>query len=120
MKVIIAGSRWIHDINLVDSAIKASEFPIKAIVSGTARGIDTCAIEWAKQNGFTEDQIHKFPAYWRKYGQHAAGFIRNRKMSRFADALIAIWDGNSRGTAHMIQCMRELDKPVYILFVEKG
>ncbi len=120
MKVIIAGSRWIDDINLVDTAVKASEFNITAVVSGTARGIDTCAISWAKHNGFTPEQIHKFPAYWQQYGQHAAGFIRNRRMARFADALIAIWDGKSRGTAHMIQCMREYDKPIHIFFVEKA
>ena len=31
-----------------------------------------------------------------------AGPLRNEKMARVADALIAFWDGKSRGTKNMI------------------
>jgi hypothetical protein len=43
-----------------------------------------------------------FPADWDTFGK-GAGFIRNTKMAEYSDALIAIWDGTSRGTAHMIR-----------------
>lgn len=32
----------------------------------------------------------------------SAGFKRNSEMARYADGLIAIWDGRSNGTKHMI------------------
>lgn len=46
-----------------------------------------------------------FPAHWRRWGA-AAGPIRNRLMAERADALIAVWDGESRGTASMV-CLAE-------------
>lgn len=37
-------------------------------------------------------------------------------MAEYADGLLALWDGESKGTLHMIDCMRRLGKPyeVYI------
>jgi hypothetical protein len=42
-----------------------------------------------------------FPAKWDKYGK-AAGPLRNREMAAYADALILVWDGKSRGSANML------------------
>ena len=44
-----------------------------------------------------------------------AGKIRNRQMAQAGDILVAFWDGVSNGTAHMIQCMRTLGKPVVVV-----
>ena len=52
------------------------------------------------------------------YGK-SAGFIRNADMGAYADAAIIFWDGESKGTKHMIQTMKKLDKPYYI-FNYKG
>ena len=49
---------------------------------------------------------------WNRYGRKA-GILRNRKMAKYADALIAVWDGLSRGTANMIAEMEALGKPVF-------
>ena len=49
-----------------------------------------------------------FPADWDKYGK-AAGYKRNEEMARNADALIAFWDGKSRGTKHMIDLAKKYD-----------
>jgi len=38
---------------------------------------------------------------WRENGRRA-GYLRNVRMSECADALIALWDGWSPGTKHMI------------------
>lgn len=99
MKVIIAGSRDIEDYELVESAIMESGFDIDEVVSGMARGVDLIGRQWAKNNHIP---CVEMPADWEKFGK-GAGQERNRRMARYADALIAVWDGSSRGTHHMIR-----------------
>jgi hypothetical protein len=36
-------------------------------------------------------------------------------MAQAGDMLIAFWDGRSAGTAHMVQCMQQLGKPVVVI-----
>lgn len=98
MKVIIAGGRDITDYNLVLTAINESDFEITEVVSGMASGVDQLAIQYANENNLP---IQQFWAEWNFYGK-SAGPIRNRQMADYADALIAIWDGKSRGTKNMI------------------
>jgi formate-dependent nitrite reductase cytochrome c552 subunit len=40
---------------------------------------------------------------------------RNHQMAEAGDVLVACWDGQSPGTAHMIQCMEQLGKPVIVV-----
>lgn len=40
MKTIIAGSRDIHDADLLEQTIKQSGFEITVVVSGCAKGVD--------------------------------------------------------------------------------
>lgn len=114
MKVIIAGSRGITDGRLIERAIIESGFDITEIVSGTARGVDQLGETWAIMAGRT---IKRFPANWDKYGK-SAGYKRNQQMAEYADALIAIWDGQSRGTKHMIDIMKEqAGKPTHVAII---
>lgn len=83
---------------------------IDKVVSGCAAGPDSDAIEWAEQNGVPVD---KHPALWDEYGK-AAGFIRNAEMAAIGDVLLAFWDGKSKGTKHMIDCMKRKNKEVWI------
>lgn len=99
MKVIIAGGRDIHDYNLVLQAIEESGFVPTEIVSGMAPGVDTLAVQYAKEK---ELPLQQFWAEWGFYGR-SAGPIRNRQMANYGEALIAIWDGKSRGTKNMIE-----------------
>jgi len=39
---------------------------------------------------------------------------RNREMARYAEGLVAIWDGPSRGTKDMIDAMFALKKPIFV------
>ena len=55
----------------------------------------------------------RFEPDWDRYGR-GAGFRRNTEMAEHADALVAVWDGASRGTKHMIDTMRRLGKKVYV------
>ncbi len=110
MRTIIAGSRGITDIDDVSKAISASGFQISTVISGTARGVDRLGEEWAVL--MTID-IERYPAEWDKYGK-SAGYRRNELMATKADALIAVWDGESRGTKHMIEVAKQYDLKVYV------
>lgn len=109
MKVIIAGSRTAVEEE-VFTAVKEAGFQIDEVVSGCARGADENGEMYASLFGIP---VRKFPAYWNKYGR-SAGPIRNKKMAEYADALIAVWDGESRGTENMINEASKLGLRVYV------
>lgn len=99
MKVIVAGSRTITDYYIVKEAIEDSGFKITEVVCGGANGVDSLGRDWAFFNVIS---VKEFPANWKKRGKKA-GFIRNAEMIEYADALIAVWDGQSKGTKHSIE-----------------
>lgn len=115
MKVIIAGSRDITGLDPVRDAINGSGFEITEVVSGGARGPDQTGEVLARFMGWS---LKIFRADWDKHGK-SAGPIRNREMAKYADALIAVFDGQSRGTKNMTEEMTKLGKPVYIHLVNK-
>jgi hypothetical protein len=55
-------------------------------------------VRWAAAHNIP---VKPFPAAWKSLGRQA-GYLRNEEMARYADALIAVWDGASNGTRHMI------------------
>ncbi len=112
MKVIIAGSRKITNYKHVHFAVPQSPVYdlITEIISGKARGIDHLGEAYAEVHGIP---VKPFPADWHYYGR-AAGRVRNGEMGRHADFLIAIWDGVSVGTKHMVNYMKEIGKGVFI------
>lgn len=110
MKTIIAGSRAITSYYLVDEAIRFSGFDITEVVSGGARGVDHLGEVWASRHN---KPIKIFPANWNVLGKKA-GFRRNIQMADYADALVAVWDGMSRGTAHMIGVARARGLKVFV------
>jgi hypothetical protein len=118
MKIIIAGSRTISDQQLLDLLIDTcrKEFDTTEVACGKARGVDTCGELWALRHNIP---VKYFPAEWEKHGR-GAGFIRNRQMAEYADGLIAIWDGMSRGTDHMIQMANCYQIKKFVHTVRKG
>lgn len=68
------------------------------IISGHASGADSLGEKFAADHNL---QCELFPADWEHHGK-AAGPIRNAEMAEVTDALIAFWDGQSRGTKSMI------------------
>lgn len=103
MKVIIAGSRNLpirfDKIKLVaDAVYKSGLLPqITQIVSGGCRGIDLAGEMFAENYGIP---VKRFLPEWENEGR-AAGPIRNTMMADYADALVLIWDGSSRGSLDM-------------------
>jgi hypothetical protein len=110
LRTIIAGSRSITSLRIVAEAIKESGFKITQVVSGGARGVDSLGEEWAK---IWNIPVVRFIPDWGKHGKRA-GYLRNSDMANYADALIAIWDGKSRGTKHMIDLAKAKGIKVYI------
>lgn len=111
LRTIIAGSRSAELINVIN-AIDSAEFKdqISVIISGTAKGADYYGEVYAKAAGIP---IERFPADWDKYGKRA-GYLRNVQMANAADALIAVWDGASKGTNHMINIANEKNLLVFV------
>jgi hypothetical protein len=110
MKTIIAGGRTITDYSLVLSALRESEFQPTEIVSGMAAGVDTLAVQYATENNLPLKEFH---ADWKTHGR-SAGYRRNREMAEYGEALIAIWDGESRGTKNMIEEATKRGLRVYV------
>lgn len=104
-KVIIAGGRNFNDYELLCKTCDhmLSEQSDIEIVSGTARGADSLGAKYAKERGYT---VKEFAPQWDKFGR-SAGYKRNAEMADYADALIAFWDGESKGTNHMINLAKE-------------
>lgn len=116
MKTIIAGSRQISDYAMVEDAISQCAWRPTVVISGAARGVDTLGERWAEDNGVP---VERFPADWGKHGK-SAGYKRNLEMVDHAEALIAIWDGESRGTKHMIDIARRAGLKVHVEMVDKA
>ena len=113
MKVIIAGSRDIDEIDPIQEAVEDCGFNITEVISGTARGVDKLGEQWAEKNNIP---IKQFPAKWDKFGR-SAGHKRNAEMAEYAEALIAVWDGVSKGTEGMIKQAEKKGLKVYVLDV---
>lgn len=113
MRTIIAGSRSITDPVEVERAVANCGWTPTTIISGGARGVDRMGENYARLNGLS---LEIYEAEWGVYG-NVAGYIRNAKMAKVADALIAVWDGISKGTGNMIDTARKMDLKVYVHLV---
>jgi hypothetical protein len=119
-RVIIAGTRSFNDYELLRDSCnnllsEKQRTHTVVVISGTARGADQMGERYARERGF---QLRRFPADWEQYGK-SAGHIRNAKMADNADALIAFWDGESKGTKNMIDNARRKGLAVRVIQYQK-
>lgn len=114
MRLIVAGGREFTDWTRLCGVLE--KFRFDRLVCGMARGADQMAFNWASS---WHIPIDKYPADWLTHGK-AAGFLRNEQMAKNADALIAFWDGESRGTKHMIDLALKLGLEVHVYRYRKG
>jgi len=110
MKVLIRVSRSVSDPAVVAQAVADSGMTPTHIVSGSARGVDTLARFFAQTRGI---EFTEYIADWERYGKRA-GFMRNCVMVGAADAVIAVWDGESPGTKHSIDYAITRGKKVFV------
>ncbi|WP_111709093.1 DUF2493 domain-containing protein [Lutibacter citreus] len=101
MKLIIAGGRTFNDYKKLCAEcdnILQDQNNVEIVSGAYYKGADKLGEQYAKERGYI---VTKFPADWKRFGK-AAGPKRNEQMANYADALIAFWDGKSRGTMNMI------------------
>lgn len=129
LKVIIAGGRDYTSYAGLEEAVKASGFDIAEVVSGGAKGADSLGESWAKNNKIP---VKKFIPNWNDTSHpdaivkfrknpwtdkeecynYAAGFMRNKEMAEYADALIAL--PGEGGTSNMIKQAKEKNLKIFI------
>ena len=90
------------------------EYLITELITGTAKGVDQVA--YLLKDRYEHITLKEFPADWDTHGK-AAGPIRNAQMAEYADVLVIVWDGESRGSASMKREMMKRDKPIYEVLV---
>ncbi len=103
----VVGSRSFHDYEMLKKVLDNHPVLIKEIVTGGARGADSLAERYARENGIA---LRVFPAEWEKYGKQA-GYLRNATIVGHSEGIIAFWDGESKGTDHTVKLCRKAGKP---------
>ena len=106
MKIAIIGSRKIRVSDIGRYISNAEE-----IVSGGAKGVDSCVAEYARENGL---RLTEFLPQYDRYGR-AAPIVRNREIVDYSDKIIAFWDGSSKGTLSVIKYAQKMGKPCEII-----
>ncbi len=106
MKVAVIGSRSL----MIDDLSGFIPSEATEIVSGGARGIDRSARLYAFKNGLKLKEF--FPDY-RRY-RKGAPKRRNQEIIDYADMVVAIWDGKSKGTKSVIDKCKEIGKPIKV------
>lgn len=108
MKLIIAGSRSFQNYEVLRAEVMRFILNNKdnediVIISGKAIGADLLGERFAAEYDL---KLIEMPADWDKHGK-SAGYIRNKEMAKIATHCICFWDGESRGTKHMIDLAKE-------------
>lgn len=106
--IIIAGTRTFNDYAMLDYEVKKFivENKIKrpvSIVCGMAQGADLLGKTFAENYNIP---VIEMPADWEKFGK-SAGYIRNKEMAKISQYCICFYNGESRGTKHMIHLANE-------------
>ena len=109
MRVAIIGSRNLM-INDLERYLPEN---VTEIVSGGARGIDSCAREYAKSNGI---KLTEFLPDYKKY-KRGAPLKRNLEIIDYAETVIAFWDGKSKGTEYVIKSCKQLNKKIIVYMI---
>lgn len=107
MRLAIIGSRNLQIDNLSDYIPEN----VTEIVSGGARGVDTCARAYAKKNNLL---LREFYPDYDRYG-HGAPLRRNLQIIEYADEVLAFWDGTSHGTLFVINHCKKMNTPVTVI-----
>lgn len=118
-RIIIAGGRDFSDTTKVMQALDQITPGLLAeeiqIISGGARGADTIGKDIAHK---FNTNLAIFPAQWKRPDgstDKSAGYRRNCLMAENADVLLAFWNGESKGTKHMIDIAKTKKLETFII-----
>lgn len=105
LSVAIVGSRSfpfeqapVRCVEAVGQALLDTGWPVAAVVSGGADGVDAAAAALANVGNIP---LTVLEPDWDTYGE-AAGPRRNTRIVRRADAVLAFWNGTSPGTRDIL------------------
>jgi len=112
MKVAVIGSRGLQVDHLEDYLPDG----VSEIVSGGAKGIDTCAKNYALEHDL---KLTEFLPEYGRYGR-GAPLRRNITIIEHADLVLAFWDGKSRGTKFVIDNCKKRNIPVVVYRLTMG
>ena len=107
MKLLIVGSRSITDFDLSPHISP----DVDTIISGGAGGVDTLAEEYADRHRLSKYIMR--PRY-DLYGR-GAPLRRNEQMVDIADAVLIVWDGQSKGTNYTLKYSQKKNKQVFLV-----
>jgi hypothetical protein len=113
MRTIIAGSRRDIPMVAVRRAIENAGWQITSVLCGDCKGVDKMGEIIAGERGWPVEHFPVTKEQWNTFGA-AAGPMRNRRMAEAAEALIAVWDGKSKGTLDMIRQARAKGLRVHV------
>ena len=107
----IIGGRHFNDRDLMWKTLIPLVPSISKIITGCAKGADELAIRFAR-----DFQID-YEVYVAEWDVHpfAAGPIRNQRLINQCDAVVAFWDGKSKGTKNSIEIASKLQIPCKIV-----
>lgn len=111
MKVAIIGSRGLT-VKYMEQYLPSNT---TEIVSGGAKGVDTCAREYALAHGI---KLTEFKPDYARYGRNAAPLKRNLSIIKYADIVLAFWDGSSHGTKWVIENCKRMGVEVRVYKME--
>ena len=116
MNLIIAGGRHFNNYQLLKNSVDklCQNHKITNIISGKAKGADSLGEKYAKERDIN---IIAKEADWNLFGK-SAGYRRNVEMANIATHAIVFWDGKSKGSKHMIDIMKQQNKPVRVVMYE--
>lgn len=119
--IIVCGGKTEHPQEIVDEFILGvlAELGVSdcVIVSGGCKGADISGERFAEAHGF---EVVRFMPDWKTYGR-SAGIRRNAEMISYISqserpAVIAFWNGESRGTKFTVEQAKKKGIPVYIYY----
>jgi hypothetical protein len=114
MKLIITGARTFTDYQMLCQVLAPDRHRITQVLTGGARGTEQLGYRWAWKHVVKHQ---RFRAEWERFGK-PAGVRRNHQLAQAGDVLLVCGDGQAPGTAHLIQCMQALGKPVVVVSVD--
>ena len=113
MKVAVIGSRGLT----IDDLGKYLPEGTTEIVSGGAKGIDSCAKEYALAHNI---KLNEFLPDYKRYVRGAAPLKRNLQIIEYSDVVLAFWDGESKGTKYVIDNCKKMGVKIRIYIIDKN
>lgn len=116
MKVALLVSKKVGDVTEVGAALIASGFDVTELVLNGDSPADDLGQTWANRRGVV---WKRFCALWGQYHERA-GVLRDNEIMEYAEAFVAVYDGECSQTWSWIRRLRKAGKTVYVWETDHG